>query len=176
MLKQSGGPATLCSGRAALGAQCVPQQALREAQCARVEQSRAEAYPGGGGGISWHFSFAWEISCFKLTVKFPKRNSGFSANFLPTSSTHCGLWRGVTTQHPGGSAKFPTAKFTTANLTWRNAPPPPCSARAEWCLRHTGLGHSNGQGAMCSCRTVLAAQCAQAEHCFRQSALGWSTP
>ena len=23
-----------------------------------------------GGGISWHFNFAWEISRFKLTAKF----------------------------------------------------------------------------------------------------------
>ena len=28
--------------------------------------------------------------------------------------------------NPGGSPKFPTAKFTTANLTWRKIPPPPC--------------------------------------------------
>ena len=47
-----------------------------------------------GGGVLWHFNFAWEISRFKLTAKFPTRNSGFSANFSHTSSTHCGLWRG----------------------------------------------------------------------------------
>ena len=48
----------------------------------------------GGGGISWHFNFAWEISRFKLTAKFPARNSGFSAKFsytTSTHSTHCGL-------------------------------------------------------------------------------------
>ena len=75
----------------------------------------------GGGGISWHFTFAWEISRFKLTAKFPMRNSGSSANFSHT------LWAlaGGTTQNPGGSAKCPTAKFTTANLTWREIPPPP---------------------------------------------------
>ena len=52
----------------------------------------------GGGGVSWHLNFAWEISRFKLTAKFPTRNSGFSANFsytTSTHSTHCGLWRGV---------------------------------------------------------------------------------
>ena len=37
------------------------------------------------------------------------------------------LWTlaGGTTQNPGGSAKSPTAKFATANLTWREIPPPP---------------------------------------------------
>ena len=32
---------------------------------------------------------------------------------------------GGQTLTPGGSAKFPTAKFTTANLTWLQIPPPP---------------------------------------------------
>ena len=77
---------------------------------------------GRGAGVSWHFNFAWEISRFKLTAKFPTRNSGVLRD---TSSAHCGLWRGGTTQNPGGSAQFPTAKFTTANLTWREIPPPP---------------------------------------------------
>ena len=49
----------------------------------------------GGGEFSWHFNFAWEIWRFKLTAKFPTRNSGFSVNFLHTSGTHCGLWRVV---------------------------------------------------------------------------------
>ena len=49
----------------------------------------------GGGGFLWHFNFTWEILRFKLTMKFPTRNAGFSANFSHTSSTHCGLWRGV---------------------------------------------------------------------------------
>ena len=48
-------------------------------------------YRGGGG--SWHCNFAWEISRFKLTAKFPTRNSGFSANFSHIGGTHCGLWR-----------------------------------------------------------------------------------
>ena len=78
-----------------------------------------------GGGVSWHFNFAWEISRFKLTAKFPTRNSGFSANFSYTGSTHCGLRRGQDPLNPGGSAKFPTAKFTIANLTWRKILPPP---------------------------------------------------
>ena len=43
----------------------------------------------GGGEFSWHFNFAWEISRFKLTAKFPTRNSAFSANFSHTSSAHC---------------------------------------------------------------------------------------
>ena len=42
----------------------------------------------GGGGL-WHFTFVWAISRFKLTTKFPTRNSGFSANFWHTSGT---LW------------------------------------------------------------------------------------
>ena len=50
---------------------------------------------GRGGGFSQHFNFAWEISRFRLTVKFPMRNSGFSANFSHTSGAHCGLWRVV---------------------------------------------------------------------------------
>ena len=48
-----------------------------------------------GGGFSWQFDFAWELSRFKLTAKFPTRNSGFSANFWHSSGTHCGLWRVV---------------------------------------------------------------------------------
>ena len=81
---------------------------------------------GGGGGISWHLNCTWEISRFKLTAKFPTRNSGSSANLSHTSGTRCGLWQGGGgTQNPGGSAKLPTAKFTTANLIWRNPPPPP---------------------------------------------------
>ena len=48
-----------------------------------------------GAGVSWHFNFAREISRFKLTAKFPTRNSGFSAKFSHTSGAHCGLWRGV---------------------------------------------------------------------------------
>ena len=91
-----------------------------------------------GGGISWRFNFTWEISRFKLTreishAKFRVlRNSGFSANFSQTSSTHCGLWRGGQTLTPGGSAKFPTAKFTTVNLTWREIPPPPGDAHVDF--------------------------------------------
>ena len=49
----------------------------------------------GGGGVSWHFHFAREISRFKLNAKFRTQNSGFSANFSHTSGTHCGLWRVV---------------------------------------------------------------------------------
>ena len=48
----------------------------------------------GGGGL-WHFKFAWEISRFKLTMKFPTRNSGFSAKFSYTGGAHSGLWQGV---------------------------------------------------------------------------------
>ena len=76
---------------------------------------------GGGGGFSWHFNFAWESLRFKLTTKFPTRNSGFSPNFSHTSGTHCGLWRVI--HLTGGPAKFPTAKFNTAQHLARNFPP-----------------------------------------------------
>ena len=42
----------------------------------------------GGGNFRGTSNFAWEISRFKLTAKFPTRNSGFSANFSHTGSTH----------------------------------------------------------------------------------------
>ena len=38
------------------------------------------------GGMSWHFNFAWEISRFKLTAKFPTRNSGFSITIGPRNN------------------------------------------------------------------------------------------
>ena len=68
----------------------------------RLVRDHLDSYMGGRG-ISWHFNFAWGISRLKLTAKFPTRNSGFSANFSHTSSTHCGLWRGVI--HSGGELR-----------------------------------------------------------------------
>ena len=50
------------------------QQRGRTVRCARAVRKVQ------GGGL-WHFNLAWEISRFKLTAKFPTRNSGFSANF-----------------------------------------------------------------------------------------------
>ena len=61
--------------------------------CCTVCTRCARGLYRGGGGISWHFNFAWESLRFKLTAKFPTRNSGSSANFSHTCSTHCGLWR-----------------------------------------------------------------------------------
>ena len=44
----------------------------------------------GGGGVSWHFNFAFQIDRGISHV-----NSGLSANFSHAGGTHCGLWRGV---------------------------------------------------------------------------------
>ena len=48
-----------------------------------------------GGGISWHFTFAWGISRFKLTVQFP------TAKFRAAHQQYT-LWTlaGGTTQNP----------------------------------------------------------------------------
>ena len=50
-----------------------------------------------GGGWSWHFKFAWEISRFKLTAKF-RVLRGFLAH---PRYTRWGLWRGVPHKIPG---------------------------------------------------------------------------
>ena len=88
---------------------------------------KPKTYTRGGGGVSQHFNFAWEISRFNLTAKFPMRNSGCSVIFSHTSSTYSKF----PTQNLGGSAKFPTAKLTTANLTWRGIPSPLAKKRKE---------------------------------------------
>ena len=62
---------------------------------------------GGGEKVSWHFNFAREISRFKLTAKFPTRNSGFSVNFSHASGTHCGPWRRVMHSTQGAPRNFP---------------------------------------------------------------------
>ena len=56
------------------------------------------------------------------------------------------LWTlaGGTTQNPGGSAKFLTAKFTAANLTSRNPSPPPVRLAHEVSSVLTILGWGYG--------------------------------
>ena len=85
-------------------------------------------YMGGGGDISWHFNFAWEISRFKLTAKFSTQNPGFSAKFSHTSSTRCGLWRGAPHKIPGALRNFPQRSI------------PPCSSGAATALTSTTPG------------------------------------
>ena len=76
-------------------------------QASRSQERRNKGPYRGGRGALWHFNFAWEISRFKVTVKFPMRDSGFSANFSHTSSTHCGLWRGGPHKIQGAPRNFP---------------------------------------------------------------------
>ena len=68
-----------------------------------------------GGGVSWHLNFAWEISRFKWTAKFPTPNSGSFANF-----SHI-LWTlaGGTTPNPGAARNVPQRNPPCAK------PPPP---------------------------------------------------
>ena len=40
------------------------------------------------------------------------------------TTTFLGVSANFTTQNPGVSVKIPTAKFTTANLSWHYPPPP----------------------------------------------------
>ena len=83
-------------------------------------------YKGGGGGFSWHFNFAWEISRFKLTAKFPTGDSGFSANFSHTSSTHWGLWQGVI-HSTGGLREISHGEIYHREFELaRKSPPPLC--------------------------------------------------
>ena len=76
-----------------------------------------------GGGGSWHVAFqsGREISHAKF-----RDLRKFLAHQRYT------LWTlaGGDTLNPRGSATFPTAKFTTANLIWRKISPPPVLARA----------------------------------------------
>ena len=88
-----------------------------------VWEEESSAY---GGGISWHFNFAWEISRFKLTPKFPMRNSGFSANFSHTTSTRCGLWRGVP-HKSRGVREISYSEIYHREFDLARNPPPPCS-------------------------------------------------
>ena len=65
------------------------------------------------------------ISRFKLTAKFPTRNSGSSADFSHTRGTHCGLSRGVPHKIQGlreiSHSEIYHREFDVA----RNPPPPP---------------------------------------------------
>ena len=71
-----------------------------------------------GGGVSWHLNFAWELSHFKLTAKFTHAKFRVLREFLVHQQYT--LWTLA-----GGSMKFPTAKFATVNLNWRENPPLP---------------------------------------------------
>ena len=104
----------------------------------------------GGGGVSWHFIFAWEISRFKLTAKFPTRNSVFSANFSHTSSTHCGVWRGGYHTKSGGLCEIslgniyhPEHGGDLSSVPVRD-PPPPCPPHSLSYERSIATSHIYG--------------------------------
>ena len=64
-------------------------------------------YRGRGGDFRGTLISRGKFPRFKLTAKFPTRNSGFSANFWHPSGTHCGLWRGVPHKIQGAPRNFP---------------------------------------------------------------------
>ena len=78
-------------------------------------------------------------SCGKFRIsnwpRISHTKSRVSAKLVPVAKLHrackalhtttfLGVSAKVTTQNPGASAKFPAAKFTTANLTWHETPLP----------------------------------------------------
>ena len=85
---------------------------------------------GRGEGDFGAVEFVWGISRFK-SAAISHTNS---AKWAPAAKLHrackalhsttcLGVPAKLTTQNPG--AKFPAAKFATANLTWHEIPPPP---------------------------------------------------
>ena len=70
----------------------------------------------------WHLNFAREILRFKLTAKFPTRNSGSSASFSHTSGARCGLWQGMIHSTRG------LHEISHIEIYHRDfdSPPPPC--------------------------------------------------
>ena len=99
------------------------------------------SHRGFGGSQFRRGTFAFqigrEISHFQFeTRNFPRKVQGPLRNWHPRlSSTAPGkpdtpqhFWecpRKFPAQSPGAYAKFPAAKFATANLTWHDPPPPP---------------------------------------------------
>ena len=73
-------------------------------------EPRQELAPQGGGGIAWHFNFAWAISRFKLTAQFPPEIQG-SPRVSRTPAVHIVDSGGGYHTKSRGSAEFPTAKF-----------------------------------------------------------------
>ena len=90
-------------------------------------------------------NFAWEISCFKLTAKFPTRNSGFSANIWHISVTHCGLWR-LVIHSTRGLREISHSNIYHRDFDLARKFPPSCKSRVKvgivdtkvMCQAHTG--------------------------------------
>ena len=81
---------------------------------------RTLPHTGGGGGISWHLNFAFQIDREISHAKFRVLRE-----FLAHQQYTLRTLAGGQTLTPGGSVQFPTVKFTTANLTWHEITPPP---------------------------------------------------
>ena len=76
----------------------------------------------------------FDVGKFAVSIwppNLPREIQGSSQKFAsaPSAQEDYACFLGVsakfTTRNPGASAKFPTAKLTTAHLTWHQSPPPP---------------------------------------------------
>ena len=97
----------------------------------------------GRGGDFGGSQLVWGVLAFQIGRKTSQQNPGPCAKLVPVAklhpackALHSATFLGVSAKlDPRASAKFPAAKFTTANLTWHELPPPP----PLLCLiQHTG--------------------------------------